>query len=108
VGSNTANGPGRAVPRSYADHYEFASQFEGAERIADKWAITRQDADAFGLQSQERAARAWNEGRFDREVVPITAPIVDEEGKPTGETRTVARDEGLRETSLEKMAALKP
>jgi acetyl-CoA C-acetyltransferase len=108
IGSNTANGPGRAVPRSYADHYEFASQFEGAERIADKWAITRQDADAFGLLSQERAARAWNEDRFGREVVPIEAPVLDEEGKPTGETRTVTRDEGLRETSLEKLAGLKP
>lgn len=107
LGANTQSGPGRAIPRSYFGHYEFTSQFEGAERIADKWGITRQDTDAFGLQSQQRAGRAWHEGRFEREVVPIEAPDVDEEGKPTGSTHTVARDEGLRETSLEKLAALK-
>ena len=108
IGINTKNGPGRAVPKSYFGHYEFTSQFEGAERIADKWGITRQDADEFGLQSQQRGARAWAEGRFEREVLPITAPVVDEEGNPTGETRIVDRDEGLRETSLEKLATLKP
>ena len=108
IGANTRQGPGRAIPKSYFGHYEFTSQFEGAERIAEKWGITREDADNFGLQSQQRAIKAWEEGRFEREVVPITAPVVDEEGKPTGETRTVAKDEGLRETSLEKLATLKP
>src|SRR5439155_524974 len=62
----------------------------------------------FGRQRRQRAAKAWAEGRFQREIVPITAPVLDEEGKPTGETRVVARDEGLRETSLEKLAELKP
>src|SRR5207302_9352613 len=47
-------------------------------------------------------------GRSEREVVAITAPVLDDEGKPTGETYVVERDEGLRETSLEKLAALKP
>ncbi|MEA3077829.1 MAG: acetyl-CoA C-acetyltransferase [Actinomycetota bacterium] len=108
LGANTKNGPGRAIPKSYFGQYEFTSQFEGAERIAEKWGITRADTDAFGLQSQQRAARAWAEGRYEREVTPITAPVVDEEGKPTGETYVVARDEGLRETSLEKLATLKP
>jgi acetyl-CoA C-acetyltransferase len=108
IGSNTKNGPGRAIPKSYFGHYEFTSQFEGAERIAEKWGITRDDADAFGLQSQRRAAQAWAEGRFEREVVPVEAPVVDDEGKPTGETRQVSRDEGLRETSLEALAKLKP
>ena len=108
LGANTANGPGRAIPRSYFANYEFTSQFEGAERIAEKWNITREDTDRFGLQSQERAARAWNEGRFEREVQPITAPTLDDEGKPTGDTYVVAKDEGLRETSLEKLSTLKP
>ncbi|HEX2851477.1 MAG TPA: steroid 3-ketoacyl-CoA thiolase [Acidimicrobiales bacterium] len=108
LGSNTANGPGRAIPKSYFDQYEFTSQFEGAERIAEKWGISRDDTDRFGLRSQQLAAQAWAEGRFEREVLPITAPILDEEGKPTGETRVVAKDEGLRETSLEKLATLKP
>ncbi|HZT67994.1 MAG TPA: steroid 3-ketoacyl-CoA thiolase [Acidimicrobiales bacterium] len=108
LGANTQAGPGRAIPKSYFGHFEFTSQFEGAERIADKWAITRQDTDEFGLRSQQLAARAWQEGRFEREVVPIEAPDLDDDGKPTGTTHTVARDEGLRETSLEKLAALKP
>ena len=84
------------------------SQFEGAERIADKWGITRADSDRFGLESQNRAQRAWAEGRFEREVLPVDAPDVDEDGKPTGTTHHVARDEGLRETSLEALAKLKP
>ena len=108
LGANVRNGPGRAIPKTYFGQYEYTTQFEGAERIAERWGITRDDADAFGLRSQERAAAAWAEGRFEREVVPVDAPVVDEEGKPTGETRRVERDEGLRETSLEKLAALKP
>jgi acetyl-CoA C-acetyltransferase len=108
LGSSGRNGPGRAIPTSYFDKYEMTSQFEGAERIASKWGITREDTDRFGFESQQRAARAWSEGRFEREVQPITAPVLDEEGKPTGETTVVSKDEGLRETSLEKLATLKP
>jgi acetyl-CoA C-acetyltransferase len=108
LGSAARGDFGRPTPRSYRDHYEPTSQFEGAERIADRWGITRSDTDAFGLESQERAQRAWTEGRFEREVLPIDAPDVDEEGKPTGTTHHVARDEGLRETSLEALAKLKP
>ena len=99
LGANVRNGPGRAIPKTYFGQYEYTTQFEGAERIAERWGITRDDADAFGLRSQERAAAAWAEGRFEREVVPVDAPVVDDEGKPTGETRRVERDEGLRETS---------
>ena len=108
LGSNTQAGPGRAIPKSYFGRYEFTSQFEGAERIAEKWGITRADTDALGLVSQQRAGRAWQEARFEREVVPIDAPDLGEDGKPTGTTHRVARDEGLRETSLEKLGALKP
>jgi acetyl-CoA C-acetyltransferase len=108
LGSATKAGPGRPLPKTYFAQYELTSQFEGAERIAEKWGITRQDADAFGLESQVRANRAWDEGRYEREVVPIEAPVLDDDGKPTGDTVRVARDEGLRETSIEKLAALKP
>jgi acetyl-CoA C-acetyltransferase len=108
LGSNTSNGPGRAIPKSYYANYEMTSQFEGAERIAEKWGITRQDTDQFGFESQRRAGAAWAEGRFEREVQPITVPVLDEEGKPTGETTVISRDEGLRETTLEKLATLKP
>jgi acetyl-CoA C-acetyltransferase len=99
---------GRPVPKSYFQRYAFNSQFQAAERIAAEYGITREDADRFGLRSQELAQRAWQEGRFEREVVPLEAPALDAEGKATGETRRVARDEGLRATSLEKLAALRP
>jgi acetyl-CoA C-acetyltransferase len=99
---------GRPTPKSYKERYELTSQFEGAERIAEKWGITRDDCDRFGLLSQERAQRAWAEGRFEREVVVVDAPTPAEDGAATGTTRRIDRDEGLRETSLEKLAALKP
>ncbi len=110
IGSNSSKklGLGVPIPKAYFGQYEFTSQFEGAERIADKWGITRDDTDAFGLRSQALAAQAWDEGRFEGQVVPVDAPDVDEEGKPLGSTHHVARDEGLRETTLEKLQALKP
>ena len=52
--------------------------------------------------------RAWAEGRFDGQWIAVEAPDVDDEGNPTGTTHTVARDEGIRESSLEKLATLKP
>lgn len=108
INSSKKLGLGVPVPKSYFSRYEFTSQFEGAERIADRWGITRDDTDRFGLASQERAARAWAEGRFDGQYVEVDAPDIDDEGKPTGTTHRVSRDEGIRETSLEKLAALKP
>jgi acetyl-CoA C-acetyltransferase len=108
LGTTVRQGPGRPIPKSYFPQYEVTSQFEGAERIAEKWGVTREDCDRFGLTSQERAQQAWAEGRFEREVVPIDAPDLDEDGKPTGSTHRVDRDEGLRETSLEALAGLKP
>lgn len=106
LGSNMKD----AVPMgdSYMSHYQPTSQFQGAAMIAEEYQLTRADADAFGLRSQERAARAWAEGRFDREIVPVEAPVLDDEGKPTGETRTITRDEGPRETTLEGLQGLKP
>ena len=49
LGANTQAGPGRAIPKSYFEQYEFTTQFEGAERIADEWGITRDDCDHFGF-----------------------------------------------------------
>jgi len=97
---------GRPLPPSYFERFAYASQFEGAEMIAKEYGITRAQCDAFGLRSQQRAAAAWRGGHFEREVVPLDAPVVDAEGKPTGETLRVSRDEGLRESSLEKLATL--
>jgi acetyl-CoA C-acetyltransferase len=110
IGANSSKklGLGVPIPKTYFGQYEFTSQFEGAERIADKWGITRADTDAFGLASQQRAATAWAEGRFESQVVAIDAPDLDEDGKPTGSTHRVERDEGLRETTLEALGNLKP
>ncbi len=99
---------GSPLPKSYFGQYAFTSQFGGAQMIGEEFGITREDTDRFGLRSQELAIAAWDAGHFDAEVVPIEAPIADEEGKPTSETQIVKRDGGLRKTSLEKLAALEP
>jgi acetyl-CoA C-acetyltransferase len=101
-------GLGVPIPKTYFPRYEMTSQFEGAERIAEKWGITRDDTDAWGLASQQRAAQAWAQGRFDGQFVTVDAPDLDEAGQPTGTLHTVSRDEGLRETTLEKLVTLKP
>jgi acetyl-CoA C-acetyltransferase len=108
IGSNSKGDYGRPIPKTYFARYEFTSQFEGAERIAEQWGISREDADEFGFRSQQLAAQAWAEGRFESQIVPVEAPDLGEDGKPTGTTHTVSRDEGLRETTLEKLASLKP
>ena len=108
VGGNKALGLGVPIPRTYFERYEMTSQFEGAERIADKWGITRADTDAFGLRSQQLAAQAWAEDRFGGQYVTVDAPDRNEDGTLADTTHTVARDEGLRETTLEKLASLKP
>jgi len=106
LGASVFNGPGYFQPEEFPWDTP-ANQFIAADRIAKKRGITRQDVDAFGLASQQKAARAWAEGRFDREVLPVDAPVMGPDGKPTGERMTVRRDQGLRETSLEGLASLK-
>ncbi len=69
------------------------SQFRGAELIAEKWGITREDMEQWALRSHERARAAIAAGRFDNEIVPVGDFTVDQ---------------GPRETSLEKMASLQP
>ena len=108
IGASTAAGPGRALTKRYFANHEFVSQFEAGERIADKWGITRDDCDRFGLLSQQRARAAWDAGRFDSQIVPVEVARLDDDGRPTATVDVVARDEGLRETSLEALAALRP
>ena len=106
LGSNSK--PKSPLPKSYREKYAFNSQFAGAEAIAKQWDITRDDTDAFGLRSQELAQQAWSEGRFKREVAPLEAPVLGEDGEPSDKTSVVDADEGLRKTSLEKLGTLKP
>jgi acetyl-CoA C-acetyltransferase len=106
LGSNVSSGPGSFIPPDWS--LDMPDQFGGAERIAQNRGITREDTDAFGLASQQKAKAAWAEGRFDREVVPVEAPALGEDGQPTGERVAVSRDQGLRETTLEGLAGLKP
>jgi acetyl-CoA C-acetyltransferase len=87
---------------------EATTQFEAAERIAKLRGLSREDLERLGCASQEKAIRAWAEGRFEREVVPVDAPVVDAELHRTGETMTVTKDQGLRETTMESLAKLKP
>ena len=110
IGSNASKklGFGIPIPKPYFEQYEMTSQFEGAERIAEKWDISRADTDAFALRSQQLAAKAWDEARFATQIVPINAPDLDDDGKPTGTTHLVERDEGLRDTTLEGLGSLKP
>ncbi len=108
INSSKKLGLGVPIPKTYFEQHEFTSQFEGAERIAERWGVSRDDADAFGLESQRRAARAWEEDRFSGQWIEVEAPVLGEDGQPTGEMRIVRRDEGIRDTSLEKLAQLKP
>ena len=109
MGSTVPKDPfvGKPINKHYWEHYENTSQFEGAERIAETFGVGRDELDRFGKQSQDRAAAAWAEGRFDTQIVPVEAPTRDEQGEVNG-TRTVDRDEGLRDTTLEALANLKP
>jgi acetyl-CoA C-acetyltransferase len=103
LGANVTNGPGRPFSPNFP--IEVPDQFRSAERIAERYGISRKETDALGLSSQRKAAQAWAEGRFDREVFAMEVPVVGAEG-PTGETRRVTRDQGLRETTAEGLAAL--
>jgi acetyl-CoA C-acetyltransferase len=102
----SAASAGRPRPAEWA--IDMPNQYLAAERIAGRRGLTRADLDQFGLRSQQLARQAWAEGRFDREIVPVKAPVLDAGHQPTGETRIVERDQGLRETSLDGLARLKP
>jgi acetyl-CoA acyltransferase len=103
MGSSMADGKfgfpfGPAVGARYASEGGLVPQGISAELIADKWGLTRDDLDGFGVRSQAFARRATDEGRFDREIVPVL-------GADGSLMRT---DEGLRETTRESLGALKP
>ncbi len=105
LGANAFNGPGRSRPEAFP--WDMPDQFGAAERIAQKYGISRDDVDWLGFESQRKAAVAVSEGRFDREIVPLEAPVVGPEG-PTGEKTLVSKDQGPRDTTREGLANLKP
>jgi acetyl-CoA C-acetyltransferase len=107
LGANVPPGAGDPRPESWT--IDLPNQFLGADRIARNRGITREDLEVFGAESQLKARFAVDEGRFEREIAPLEAPVMDKEtGKPTEERRLVSADEGLRDTTLEGLARLRP
>ena len=107
LGANVPPGAGDPRPESWT--IDMPNQFLGADRIARNRGLTRSDLEAFGAESQRRARVAVDEGRFEREIASLEAPVVDKETRtPTGELRRVSTDEGLRDTTLEGLARLRP
>ncbi len=80
--------------------YQLVPQGISSEMIAEKWEIPRSELDELGLRSQLLAQQATEEGRFEREVLPMTVST-------NGSTATYTTDQGLRETTLESLASLK-
>lgn len=106
MGSTILNGPGKPFGPQLAQRYLPAGglvpQGLAAERIAVRWGLTREALDAYSLESHRRAVQATDEGRFAREIVPVTVDAATRK-------RMFKVDEGLRrDTSLGALAALKP
>jgi acetyl-CoA acetyltransferase family protein len=104
MGSNS-QGPGVPFGPKMIERYDngLVPQGISADLIARKWEMSRQDLDAFSLESHRRAARATAEGRFTSQIVPV--PVKNEDGTTT----LFKTDEGIRsDTSLEKLGSLKP
>jgi acetyl-CoA acetyltransferase family protein len=103
MGASMADGKfgypfGPKVGARYIEQGGLVPQGISAELIADKWEISRDDMDAFGARSQQLAATATAEGRYEREILPVLG----------ADGATVTADEGLRETTVESLAKLKP
>jgi acetyl-CoA acyltransferase len=95
---------GPRMMQRYAERGGLVSQGEGAELIADEWGISRQDLDEFSVRSHQRAARATEEGRFEREIIPVA--VKDDDRADTDELITT--DEGIRpDSSVEVLGNLK-
>ena len=109
LGANVGRGFGSPIPADLP--YDMPDQFTVAERIAEKYDISRADVDWLGLESQKKAAVALAEDRFARELVSVEAPIVGAEGprgEHSGEKMVVSKDQGPRDTTAEGLAKLKP
>ncbi len=105
IGSGVGFPFGPKVQARYEPVGGLVPQGISAEMIADRWGLSREDLDAFGARSQQLGVRATEEGRFEREIIPVA--VRDAEGKETGEL--LERDEGLRPgTTAETLSKLKP
>jgi acetyl-CoA acyltransferase len=118
---STMSGPGVPFGPTMHDRYQgrLVPQGISAELITEKWGLTREEQDEFALRSHRRAAAAQDAGRFDRQLVPVEVPGAGEgpgAGSPGperveggGPATWVLADEGVRrDTSMEKLAGLKP
>ncbi len=106
LGKNVGEGCGFFIPPGFP--YDMPlDQFEAVVRICRNRGITREELDKFGVWSQTKAIAATEAGYFKKEIIPIEAPVLGEDGQPTGETRLVDRDQGLRESTLEKLSQLR-
>jgi acetyl-CoA acyltransferase len=93
---------GSPWPEELMARYNLVPQGISAEMIADKWEIPRSELDELGLRSHQLAAQATEEGRFEREMIPMDV-------KTNGSIETVVTDQGIRpDTNLEKLSQLKP
>ncbi|MDJ0879442.1 MAG: steroid 3-ketoacyl-CoA thiolase [Halieaceae bacterium] len=105
LGASAIHGPGYFITDNWPWD-QAQSQFEAADRIAANRGISKQDCDELAVRSQANAIRAWDEGLFPQ-VIPVEAPVLGEDMKPTGDTKTVTRDQGMRPTTMESLADLR-
>lgn len=99
LGSTSTPGAGALYPKAFLDRYEGRRPHQGlgAEMIAERWGLSRTQLDEFSVASHEKAAEARDDGRFDAQIVTVSTDV-----------GLVARDEGIRESTVERLAALKP
>ncbi len=106
IGSTTDPGPGEAYGPLYLDRFRLIHQGECAEEIARRWNVSREEMDAFALESHRRASEAVEAGRFSGEIVPLEVRPLDDPGATGG---LITSDEGIRrDTSIAKLAGLRP
>ena len=106
IGSTTDPGPGEAYGPLYRDRFQLIHQGMCAEEIARRWGVSREEMDAFALDSHLRASAAVDAGRFSGEIVPLEVRTTDD---PRGNGDVITADEGIRrDTSIDKLAGLRP
>jgi acetyl-CoA acyltransferase len=109
-GGNVGLPFGPTVGLRYAPKGGLVPQGIGAEMIAERWGLSREEIDAFSASSHQKAARATAEGRFEREIVPVKTKHKDKEsGNVTESEELVVADEGIRgDSTVESLGKLKP